>query len=415
MIEATHKHEGFSMPQDEVPMITGMGEDTGAGKPPVLAPEEEPKRRKKLPIILIALFVVLATAAGIRAYVRYRDNKVVDKPAIKVGVLMAFTGGSSNMGYGTMKGIQLAKKQLGADNIQLIQADSQCSPKTAKVAMQSLIDQGVVAVIGDGCSSASLAALTLANSNKIPMVSPSASSTALSIANDYFFRVVPSDNYQAAYIAQAIRKKGITRVAVFYTNEPYGSAMNKSFQEQFQTLGGTVVATAYAEPDDINLATEMQKLKAASPQAVFIAPNSLVTGTAAMQVARDQGIAAPLFGGDILYDKTLITNAPAASAGLTLTTFPTGSAAFKQQLVNEYKVSEQLYAAPQAYDAFEAIYRALEKGATTGETIRSTLPSLSFKGMSANISFDQNGEEPGVNYKYDLLQVKGGAFTTLDQ
>lgn len=403
------------MPEDEIPKIKGMEEDTGANRPVAPVPEEPSKHHKKLAFVLTALFVVLAVAAGIQAYNRYRTNKPVEKPAVKVGVLMAFTGGSSNMGYGTMKGIQLAKKQLGADNVELVQADSQCNPKVARTAMQSLIDQGVVAVIGDGCSSASLAALTIANSNKIPMVSPSASSTTLSIANDYFFRVIPSDNYQAAYIAQAIRKQGITHVAVFYTNEPYGSAMNKSFQEQFKTLGGSVVATAYAEPDDINLATEMQKLKAANPQAVFIAPNSLVTGTAAIQIARDQGIVAPLFGGDILYDKTLLTNAPVASGGLTLTTFATGDASFKRMLLNEYKVSEQLYAAPEAYDAFEAIYRALEKGASTGEDIRDMLPSISFKGKSADISFDQNGEEPGANYVYDLLQVKGGAFTTLGQ
>jgi len=402
------------MPEDEVPKIPDMGENT-TGNQPKVPDDDAPKGRSKLKIVLLAVFLVLAVAAGIRAYQRYKENIPVEKPAVKVGVLMAFTGGSSNMGYGTIKGIQLAKKQLGADNIELVQADSRCDPKTAKAAMQKLIDQNVVAVIGDGCSSASLAALTLANSNKIPMISPSASSATLSIPNDYFFRVVPSDNYQAAYMAQAIRKKGLTRVAVFYTNEPYGSAMSKSFQEQFQNLGGMVVATAYAEPDNVNLATEMQKLKAANPQAVFVAPNSLVTGTAAMQVARDQGMTVPLFGGDILYDKTLITNARAASNGLTITTFPTGTSTFKQLLLSEYKVSEQLYAAPQAYDAFEAIYRALGKGATTGEAIHNKLPSISFKGMSATISFDQNGEEPGKNYDYDLLQVKGGAFTTLEQ
>jgi len=402
------------MPQDELPTINGMEEDTGTNRP-VMPEEEAPKRRKKLPLIIAAVLVLIGIAVGIQAYMRYTANKPVEKPAVKVGVLMAFTGGSSNMGYGTMKGIQLAKKQLGADHVELVQADSQCTPKTAKAAMQSLIDKGVVAVIGDGCSSASLAALTLANSNKIPMISPSASSATLTIANDYFFRVIPSDNYQAAYIAQAIRKKGISHVAVFYTNEPYGSAMNKSFQEQFQTLGGDVVATAYAEPDDINLTSEMQKLKAANPQAIFIAPNSLVTGTAAIQVARDQGVTAPLFGGDILYDKTLITNAPSASNNLTMTTFPTGNSTFKQLLLNEYKMNEQLYAAPQAYDAFEAIYRALEKDADTGEEVRNLLPSIAFKGMSATISFDQNGEVPGVNYKYDLLQVKGSAFTTLEQ
>jgi branched-chain amino acid transport system substrate-binding protein len=402
------------MPQDDLPTILGTKEDTSSNQPKV--PDETlPRRRKKLPLIFLSLLVLLLVAAGVRAYMRYKENAVVEKPSVKVGVLMAFTGGSSNMGYGTMKGIQLAKKRLNADNIELIQADSQCTPKTAKTAMQSLIDKGVVAVIGDGCSSASVAALALANSNKIPMISPSASSATLSIPNDYFFRVVPSDNYQAAYMAQAIRKKGLTRIAVFYTNEPYGSAMSKSFQEQFRTLGGSVVATAFAEPDDINLAPELRKLKTANPQALFIAPNSLVTGTAAMQIARDQGITVPLFGGDILYDKTLVTNAPTASNGLTITTFPTGSGTFKQLLVNEYGVSEQLYAAPQAYDAFEAVYRALEKGAKSGEDIHNALPSIDFKGMSTTISFDQNGEEPGLDYKYDLLQVKDGAFTALDE
>jgi branched-chain amino acid transport system substrate-binding protein len=159
----------------------------------------------------------------------------------------------------------------------------------------------------------------------------------------------------------------------------------------------------------------MQKLKAAKPEAIFIAPNSLVTATAAIQVARNQGITVPLFGGDILYDHTLINNAPDASNGVTVTTFPTGSSTFKQLLRNEYNVTEQLYAAPQAYDAFDAIYKAIQKGATTGEAIYNTLPSISFQGMSANISFDENGEEPGANYKYDLLQVQNGTFVTQSQ
>ena len=400
------------MPEDELPEIVHPPAEETPSSNTVPAVPHHAKRR--LLVVIIAVVVVIAVAVGAWAYMRYQANLQAQKN-VKVGVLMAFTGGSSNMGYGTMKGIQLAKKQLGADNIELVQADSKCDPKIAKSAMQSLIDKGVVAVIGDGCSSASVAALSLANNDGIPMVSPSASSASLSIPNDYFFRVIPSDNYQAKYIAQAIRNKGITTVAVFYTNEPYGAAMNKSFQEQFQILGGHVVATAYAEPDDIGLSTEMQKLKAAGPQAIFIAPNSLITATAAIQVARDQGIVAPLFGGDILYDRTLVSNAPAAAEGVTLTTFPTGSADFKQQLRNEYNVSEQLYAAPQAYDAFDAIYRAIKAGANTGQAIHDTLPSISFKGMSANISFDQNGEEPGTNYKYDLLQVQKGTFVTLVQ
>jgi branched-chain amino acid transport system substrate-binding protein len=382
----------------------------------VPAASQEPRKPKRLKIVLYIAVLLLLIIGSVAAYLIWQNQTApANKPTYKVGVLMAFSGGSSSMGYGTMKGIQLAKKRLGANNIELIQADSKCDPNHARTAAQSLIDQGVVAIIGDGCSSASVAVLPMANNSKTVMVSPSASSTALSIPNDYFFRVIPSDNYQGEFMAQAIRDRGFDNVAIMYTNEPYGANMSRVFQEKFENLGGKVVATAYAEPDVIDLTTQMQKIKDAKPQAVFFAPNSVVTAIAAMNIGRDLGLSASLYGADIMYDRTIVNNAKDASQGLTVSTFPTGTSVFKQMLLNEYKVDEQLYAAPQAYDAFEAIYRSLESGATTGEQIKNKLPSISFEGMSANISFDQNGEEPGKDYMYDLFRIEGETFVKTEQ
>jgi len=370
----------------------------------------EHKRMNRWVIVIVILLVLAGIIAGAMFLLR-KVAQPAEKASVKVGILMAFSGGSSNMGYGTMKGIQLAKKQLGADNIELVRADSKCDAATAKNAVKDLIDQGVVAIIGDGCSSASVAALPAANNSKTVMVSPAASSTALSIPNDYFFRVIPNDNYQSQFMASAIIERGLKTVAVMYTNEPYGSSMNKAFQEKFESLGGKVVATAYSEPDVIDLSQQMSLLKDANPEAVFIAPNSVVTATAVIKLAREAGITAPLFGADILYDDTVIKNAPKDSEGLTVSTFSTGTSIFKQMLRNEFQVAEQLYAAPQAYDAFEVIYRAVEQGARTGEDIKNALPSMQFTGMSTDIQFDQNGEVPGKDYAYDQLQVKNGMFS----
>jgi branched-chain amino acid transport system substrate-binding protein len=383
---------------------------------PSTTPENPHKSRRLMKILLLVGVVILLAAFGVIAFLLLRNQtQTAEKPTYKVGVLMAFSGGSSSMGYGTMKGIQLAKKTLGASDIELVQADSKCDPNEARKAAQSLLDQGVVAIIGDGCSSASVAVLPMANNAKTPMVSPSASSTALTIPNDYFFRVIPSDNYQGEFMAQKIRDKGVNNVAVMYTNEPYGANMSRVFQEKFENLGGKVVATAYSEPDVIDLTAQMQKIKEAHPQAIFIAPNSVVTATAAINIGRDLGITAPMYGADIMYDKTIINNAKKNAQGLTVSTFPTGSSVFKQMLLNEYKVDEQLYAAPQAYDAFDAIYRTIKNGAKSGEDIKNALPSISFDGMSAKISFDQNGEEPGKDYVYDLFRVDGDTFTQVKQ
>ncbi len=399
----------------DVPSADELGHPEGAVPPiPPAVPPKKPAHRWLLMMIVGVL--LLAIAAG--AYAAYKSTKKdtnKELPHVKVGVMMAFSGGSSSMGYGAMKGIQLAKKQLGADNIEITQMDSKCDPKAAADAIKKLIAQHVAAIIGEGCSSASVAALPAANNSKTVMISPSASSTALSIPDDYFFRVVPPDTFQGEYIAQAIYDKGIRSVAVFYTNEPYGTSMNKVFQERFEALGGKVVATASGEPDVIDLKNQMTELKAANPQAIFFAPNSVVSGTAAMKIGREMGIKAPYYGADILYNTTIIDDAPAATDGLTITSFPTGSKSFKQALMNmNDQVNEQLYAAPQAYDALRAIYIATQRGASTGEEIKKQLPSISFDGVSAHIKFDLNGEISDKSYKYDLLQVKNGQFTVVE-
>lgn len=382
---------------------------------PILSAPPEPSLSKKRRAIIITLAAVLVAVTAFTGFMFYQNLATQqDPPRIKVGLMMAFSGGSASMGYGANKGIQLAKKQLGAHNIDIIQVDSKCDPKAAAEAIKSLIDQNVVAIIGEGCSSASVAALPAANNAKIPMISPSASSPTLSIPNDYFFRVIPPDNLQGSFMAQTIYDKGFRNVAVFYTNEPYGSGMNTVFRESFENLGGKVVVNVNAEPDVIDLRAQMEQIKNARPEALFIAPNSVVSATAAMKLAREVGMTIPFFGADIMYDTTILTDAPQAAAGLTISSFPTGTKEFKQALFNEYQRSEQLYAAPQAYDIIHALQLAAQKGATTGEAIKNILPTLEFEGVSGHITFDNNGEISDKSYQYDLFQVQDNLFTLID-
>lgn len=378
-------------------------------------PQPPIKNKNKFTPVIIVIVAVLVAAAAYGTYVYFQSTNKPAAARVKIGVMMAFSGGSSSMGYGAMKGVQLAKKQLAADNLEIIQEDSKCDPKAAAESVKRLIEQHVAAIIGEGCSSATVAALPAVNNAKIPLISPSASSPTLSIPNDYFFRVVPPDTFQGSFMAQAIYDKGVRNVAVFYTNEPYGSGMNTVFREKFEALGGTVVATASGEPDVIDLGTQINELKNAKPQAVFVAPNSVVTATAVLKLSREAGMAVPFFGADIMYDTTIINNAKEAAEGLSISSFPTGTKAFKQSLINEYQKTEQLYAAPQAYDIVRALQIAVQDGATTGEQIKNALPGISFQGVSGNIKFDQNGEISEKDYKYDLFQVKDGAFELVSQ
>ncbi len=368
---------------------------------------------------LLAIVVVVAVLIGAGAFVLFghKAKKAPPVASVKIGLMMAFSGGASAMGYGTNKGVALAKKQLNANNITVINADSKCDPQAAVKAVNQLIQAHVKAIIGDGCSSASLAVLPIANNAQIPLISPSASSTKLSIPDDYFFRVIPNDNQQGAFMADTVYKRGIKSAAIFYTNEPYGASIQQAFQNKFESLGGKVVATAVAQPNVIDLNSQIATLKAAHPQAIFFAPNSVTSGIAAVKLAHQDGLNVPYFGADVYYDKSIITNAADAVEGMTFTTFPTGNPTFKQAVANAYPNDGQLYAAPEAYDAFKAIYLATQRGASTGQQIKNMLPSIKFQGVSAaDVSFDRYGDlaTAGTNYQYALFNVKNGKFTQLN-
>ena len=394
---------------------------TGAAPVAPMSASSGSSSKKKMWMVVALVIVVLLALGGVGYVMMHKSTKkaatTTTLPHVKVGFMMAQTGGAASMGLGAIKGVQLAMKQLGADNIELVQVDSMCDPKVAPQAIQKLIDQKVVAIIGEGCSSASVAALPLANKAKIPMISPSASSPALSIPNDYFFRTIPPDDFQASYDAQYVYKQGIRTAGLFYTNEPAGAGQAKIFQTEFEKLGGKVTVSTFADAQVIDLAAQAKQLKDANPEAVLIAANTVTSAGAIVNLSRQAGYTGKFFGTDSQYDKTLITNTGKNSEGQVVSTFTLGTAAFKQSMANEYQSAELAYAAPQAYDALHAIFIATQRGATTGEQVKNDLATIEFDGASGyHIKFDKNGEISDPRYvKYALLQIKNGVFVEINQ
>ena len=83
----------------------------------------------------------------------------------KIGVLFATTGDVAVYGIPMLQAVQLAQEQAKANgvNVELVVEDSRCEPQAAATAMQKLVTVDKVdAVIGEICSSATLAAAPIA-------------------------------------------------------------------------------------------------------------------------------------------------------------------------------------------------------------------------------------------------------------
>ena len=106
---------------------------------------------------------------------------------------------------------------MGDDYVfEVIEADSGCDGEMAGTAAQSLVDAGVVAVVGAACSGASMGANAVLAAAGIPMVSYASTSPALSDATAYphFYRIVPSDALQGEAVADMIMASGAENTAV---------------------------------------------------------------------------------------------------------------------------------------------------------------------------------------------------------
>jgi branched-chain amino acid transport system substrate-binding protein len=202
---------------------------------------------------------------------------------IKVGIILGFTGPIESLTPAMASGAELALKEasesgslLGGKTVVGVRADSTCiDAAAASSAAERLITaDGVAAIMGADCSGVTTAiANNVAIPNGVVMVSPSATSPALSTINDkgFFHRTAPSDARQGQVLANVLQGRGISEVAVTYTNNDYGKGLADSFAAAFKATGGKISISAAHEDGKADYSAEVGALSASGSKhlAVF--------------------------------------------------------------------------------------------------------------------------------------------------
>ena len=171
---------------------------------------------------------------------------------VNMGVLLGFTGPIESITPHMAESAELAWQEinesglwLGGQTINAVRADSTCiDSSAANAAAERLItSEGVVAIMGADCSGVTRSVLeNVAMANGVPMLSPSATSPAFTTfdSEGLFFRTAPSDARQGVVIAEMLIERGVSSVAISYTNNDYGRGLSDSFEAAFTEMGGTV-------------------------------------------------------------------------------------------------------------------------------------------------------------------------------
>jgi branched-chain amino acid transport system substrate-binding protein len=220
---------------------------------------------------------------------------------IKVGVLIGFTGPIESLTEAMAKGAEMAAKEvsdsgklLSGSTIAVVRADSTCTDAAvATAAAERLVTaDGVKGIVGGDCSGITGAVLQgVARPNGIVMVSPSATSPALTTAEDdgLFFRTAPSDAREGEVMAQTLIDKGIKSIALTYTNNDYGKGLSDAIATSFTALGGTVTLNAAHEDGKADYSAEVAALAAAGGDILVVAGYLDQGGKGIIQSSLDAG------------------------------------------------------------------------------------------------------------------------------
>ncbi len=220
---------------------------------------------------------------------------------IKIGVELGFTGPieslTPQMGAGAelaMKEVSDSGKLLDGATVTSVRADSTCiDAGAATAAAERLVtSDGIKGMMGADCSGVTGAILSnVAVPNGLVMISPSATSPALSTAEDngLFFRTAPSDARQGQVMADIIMDHGIKTVALTYTNNDYGKGLADSFQSAYEKAGGTVTISAAHEDGKADYSAEVGALASAGGDMLVVAGYVDQGGSGIVRAALDSG------------------------------------------------------------------------------------------------------------------------------
>ena len=202
---------------------------------------------------------------------------------IKLGILIGFTGPIESLTGPMAAGAELAMAEVTASGLLLggatvtpVRADTGCIDNALATsgAERLILSDGVSGLIGGDCSGVTGAILSnVAIPNGMVMISPSATSPALSTVEDQglFFRTAPSDAREGQIMSDILLERGYGSVALTYTNNDYGKGLADAFQTAYEAAGGIVTISASHEDGKADYSAEVGALASAGGDIMVVA------------------------------------------------------------------------------------------------------------------------------------------------
>jgi len=365
-------------------------------------------------ICLLTLSLTLATAG-------------ISQGSIKVGEVGSLTGKEAALGQSSRKGTMLAFEEINARGgvlgrrLQLITEDNASVAGESATAAQKLISRDkVIALLGEDSSSRSLEMAPIAQTSRVPMISPASTNPKVTQVGDYIFRICFIDPFQGAVMAKFARESlKLTRVATLVSvSTAYSVGLAQFFDQRFTADGGMIAITRKYSEGDRDFKAQLTAIKAAGVGGIFV-PGFYTEAALICLQARELGIDIPIFGGDGWEAPQLIQIGGSAVDGCYFSTHYSpdsripASQAFVQRFSARFDGQTPDAMAALGYDSAMILADAIKRAGTTdGPLLRAAIGATKdFPGVTGDTTIDanRNATKPAV-----IITVRDGKFKFLE-
>ncbi len=317
--------------------------------------------------LIVAAVIIILIIIGIAVWGGHGGAKQASAEPIKIGVIGPFTGDAAVYGEPFRNMAQIAADEINAaggvngQQIQFVFEDGKCAGPDGANAAQKLVNvDKVQAIIGGFCSSETLSAVPVAETGKVVVFSPGATSPDLTGKSPYFFRDYPSDASQGKVLAEvSFNTKKWKKVAFIQEQLDYPLGIYKAFDSAFTALGGSTVKEEF-QTSVTDFRSILSKLKAQNPDALFIDTQTPAAAERIVKQVTELGWKAPLLLSDaVIGDPATIQNNKVAFEGALGAEFGIDPSNTKfQHMLESYKAKYNTDAPYQSYmqTVYDSVY-----------------------------------------------------------
>ena len=347
---------------------------------------------------------------------------------VLIGHAAPLTGQLAHMGKDSENAARLAIDEINSQHpvidgkpvmFQLDSQDDAADPRTGTQVAQKLVDDGVVAVVGDINSGVSIPASKIYSGADIVQISQGSTNPTYTLQGyKTTFRVVATDALQGPALANyALDSLHARTIAIVDDSTAYGQGLADEFEKAAKAKGANIVTREATNDKAIDFRAILTKIKGLHPDVIMYGGSDATAGPLAKQAA-NLGITAKVLGGDgACTDKMIdlagdaIGNVTCSEAGLALSRMPKGQD-FDKRYVARFRTPIDAYA-PFTYDAVYVIYAAMKRANSTERTkILAAMPSTQYDGVIGHIAFDPHGDLKDA--AITIYQFKGKKKTVMD-